>query len=87
VAVEKLFLAKFAKIKLRQDALWAIFSDRETFCIPQISTVFDQKGVFQQPRLFSTTTARRDNTAHHANDFPLIEYARLVSRPLASIPA
>jgi len=41
VAVEKLFLAKFLKIELRQDALWAIFSDRETFCMPQISNVLD----------------------------------------------
>jgi hypothetical protein len=39
----------FAKMKSRQVALSAIFSDRETFCIPQISTVFDPKGLFQQP--------------------------------------
>jgi hypothetical protein len=39
VAVEKLFLAKFAKIKSRQDALQAIFFDRRTFPIPQISAI------------------------------------------------
>jgi len=45
--LEKLFFAKLAKIGLRQDSLSAIFADCETFCIPQISTAFDQKGLFQ----------------------------------------
>jgi hypothetical protein len=39
VAVEKLFLTKFAKMKWRQDALQAIFSDRKTFPIPKILAI------------------------------------------------
>jgi hypothetical protein len=55
VPVEKLFSAKFAKIKSRQDALplQAIFSDRETFCIPQILAICVQMGLFQQTQAFA----------------------------------
>jgi hypothetical protein len=54
VAVEKLFPAKFAKIKLRQDALWAIFSNRKTFSITQILVIWGERRVFQHPRLISS---------------------------------
>ena len=50
VAVGKLFFAKFAKMKLRQDALQSIFSVRLDFSIPQILAVFGEKGVFQHPQ-------------------------------------
>jgi len=56
--VEKLILRKFAKIKSRQDALQAIFSDRETFCIPQILAICIEMGLFQQARLISETDFR-----------------------------
>jgi hypothetical protein len=36
VAVEKLLTPKFAKIRLRQDALQSIFSGHPKFSIPQI---------------------------------------------------
>jgi hypothetical protein len=42
VAVEKLFPANVAKIKLCQDALYF-----KTFSIPQILAVWDEKRVFQ----------------------------------------
>ena len=49
MAVEKLLPPKFAKIKLRQDALQTTFLIFETFCIPQILAVWEETGVFQQP--------------------------------------
>jgi hypothetical protein len=45
VAVEKLFVSKLEKMKLRQDALYAIFSDRKTFSIPK-SWPFGMKSEF-----------------------------------------
>jgi hypothetical protein len=48
-----------------------MFSDRETFCIPQISTVFDKKGVFQQPLAIS----------------PVIRQTCVVRKPLLSSTA
>ena len=50
VAVEKLLRPKFAKIKLRYDALQTTFLIFETFCIPQILAVWEETGVFQQPQ-------------------------------------
>ena len=55
VAVEKLFFDKFAKMKLREDALEAIFSDFKAFCITRILAVFEERRVFQHPRDFSPT--------------------------------
>src|SRR5579864_9747412 len=45
-------------MKLRQNPLQAIFSDSKAFCIPRILAVFEQRGVFQQPR--DSSTASRD---------------------------
>ena len=56
MAVEKLLVAKIAKIKSRQDAIWAIFSDFLDIFYPQFLAVWDEKGVFQQPRLIATIT-------------------------------
>jgi hypothetical protein len=54
VAVEKLLPVKFAKIKLRQDALETTFLIFWTLCIPQILAVWEETGLFQHPRLFAT---------------------------------
>jgi hypothetical protein len=54
VAVEKLASEKSAKIKTRQEALQTIFFDDLDIFYPRISTCFGKKGVFQQPRLFTT---------------------------------
>jgi hypothetical protein len=54
-AVEKLFRSKFAKIKLRQDALQTAFLIFWTFCIPQILAVSEANRVFKQPRRVSDT--------------------------------
>jgi hypothetical protein len=54
VPVEKRFPAKIVISKLRQDALKAILSNFKAFCIPQISSVFDEDGVFQQSRLIAS---------------------------------
>jgi hypothetical protein len=50
VAVEKLFLAEKAKMKLRQDALWAFFSDPRTFSIPQFRRFGGKSGFFNSHR-------------------------------------
>jgi hypothetical protein len=55
VGVEKLFPAKSAKTKVRQDDLQAIFSDRKTFSIPRNLPVWDGTRVFQQPRDLTPT--------------------------------
>jgi hypothetical protein len=50
VGVEKLFPAKFAKTKLRQDALQTTFSVfLDIFYSPNFRC-FDENGVFQQPQ-------------------------------------
>jgi hypothetical protein len=49
-AVEKLFLAKFAKMELHQDGLRAIFSDGRTF--------FPNVGRLEQKASFSTVSIR-----------------------------
>jgi hypothetical protein len=53
VAVEKLFHAKFAKIKSRQDALQATFSVFLDIFYPPNFGCFDENGVFQQPQAIS----------------------------------
>ena len=50
MAVEKLFPAKFGKIKLRQDALQTSFSVFLDIFYPPIFRCFDENGVFQQPQ-------------------------------------
>jgi len=57
VAVEKLLRPKFAKIKLRYDALQPIFFDFQDILYPQILAVWEETGVFQHPRLFTSATA------------------------------
>jgi hypothetical protein len=58
VGVEKLLPAKFAKMKSRQDAPQTIFSGRrDIFSIPPILAVWDEKRVFQHPRLLTTVTS------------------------------
>jgi hypothetical protein len=48
ITLEQLSSAKFARIKLRQNALWAIFSDRKVFFVTlKFLTFFNPKGLFQ----------------------------------------
>jgi hypothetical protein len=54
VAVEKLLSVKFAKIKLRQDALQTIFSIFLDIFYPPNLRCGEENGLFQQPRLFTT---------------------------------
>ena len=56
VAVEKLLRAKFAKIKLPQDALQTTFSIFLDIFYPPNFRCFEKNGVFQQPRLITTGT-------------------------------
>jgi hypothetical protein len=55
VAVEKLVAPKFAKMKSRQDALQTTFSLFLDIFYPPNLAVWDEKGVFQQPRLIAAT--------------------------------
>jgi hypothetical protein len=72
VAVEKLFRTKLAKIKSRQDAL------QTTFCVfldifdPPSFRCFEENGVFQQPRQFTSP-------------IPNAGYAYIVNREAAVI--
>jgi hypothetical protein len=50
VGIEKLFTAKFTRIKSRQDALQTTFSIFWTFHMPQILAVREETGFFQQAR-------------------------------------
>ena len=50
VGFEKLVPAKFAKIRLHQEALQSIFSGRLDIFYPPISAVWDEKRVFQHPQ-------------------------------------
>ena len=54
MAVEKLLSVKFAKIKLRQDALQTIFSIFLDIFYPPNFRCFEENGLFQHPRLIST---------------------------------
>jgi hypothetical protein len=56
VGVEKLFPAKFAKIKSCQDAPQTTFSVFLDIFYPPNSCCFEENGVFQQPRLIATVT-------------------------------
>jgi len=56
VGVEIVILTKFAKIKLRQEALQSIFSGRPDIFYPA-NRLFEAKSEFQQPRPLPTTTA------------------------------
>jgi hypothetical protein len=58
VVVEKLLPAKIAKIKSRQDALQTSFSVFLDVFHPSNFRCFDENGVFQQPRLFTTIDSR-----------------------------
>src|ERR1700730_16160849 len=51
VGVEKLFPAKFAKIKSRQEALQTTFSVFLDIFYPPIFGYFEENGLFQHPRL------------------------------------
>jgi hypothetical protein len=64
VAVEKLASEKSAKIKMRQEALQAIFFNDLDIFYPRISTYFGKKGVFQQPPLFPTLILPNRNSWH-----------------------
>jgi hypothetical protein len=55
VAVEKLFPAKFAKIKSLQDAPRTTFSVFLDIFYPPNFGCFEKKGLFQQPRLITST--------------------------------
>ena len=54
MAVEKLLSVKFAKIKLRQEALQTTFSIFLDIFYPPNFGCFGENGVFQQPRLFAS---------------------------------
>jgi hypothetical protein len=56
VAVEKLLLAKFAKIKSRQDALQTTFSIFLDIFYPPNFGCFGENGVFQQPQAIALKT-------------------------------
>jgi hypothetical protein len=60
VAVEKLLPAKFAKIKLRQDALQTTFSVFLDIFYPRIFGYFGENGLFQHPQAITLTTDKRD---------------------------
>src|SRR5206468_13108101 len=53
VAVEKLLSVKFAKIKLRQDALQTIFSIFLDIFYPPNFRCFEENGLFQHPHLLT----------------------------------
>jgi hypothetical protein len=57
VGVEKLFTAKFAKIKSRQDVLQTTSSIFWTFHIPQILAVREETGLFQQAQALAQVCA------------------------------
>jgi hypothetical protein len=69
VAVEKLVAPKFAKTKSRQDALQTTFSVfLDIFYLPNLA-VWDEKGVFQQPRLISTVIAEENGDLRYSVRF------------------
>ena len=65
VAVEKLLPTKFAKIKSRQEALQTTFSVFLIIYYPPNFGCFEENGLFQQPRLFTTVEALSDNQAEN----------------------
>jgi hypothetical protein len=54
VGVEKLFPAKFAKIKSRQDALQTTFSVFLDIFYPPFFGYFEENGLFQHPQAIAT---------------------------------
>jgi hypothetical protein len=56
VGVEKLFPAKFAKIKSRQDALQTTLSVLLNIFYPPNFGYFEENGVFQQPQAITLKT-------------------------------
>ena len=56
MAVEKLLSVKFAKIKLRQDALQTIFSIFLDIFYPSNFRCFEENGLFQHPQAITLTT-------------------------------
>ena len=55
MAVEKLLSVKFAKIKLRQDALQTIFSIFLDIFYPPNFRCFEENGLFQHPQTLTLT--------------------------------
>ena len=73
VGVEKLFPAKFAKIKLRHDALQTTFSVFLDIFYPSNFGYFEENGVFQQPRLVSTVICGIDRDSTRISPFEFSE--------------
>src|SRR5438105_6469469 len=67
VGVEKLFPAKFAKIKSCQDAPQTTFSVFLDIFYPPNSCCFEENGVFQQPQAFTIRTPVNSAIAVSAN--------------------
>ncbi len=63
MAVEKLLSVKFAKIKLRQDALQTIFSIFLDIFYPPNFRCFEENGLFQHPQAITVRRERRWTTA------------------------
>jgi hypothetical protein len=57
VPVEELFLAKFAKIKLRQECLISDLLKSEGIFYPQYFSFLDEKRVFQQAQAIAQVCA------------------------------
>ena len=55
MGVEKLLSVKFAKIKLRQDALQTIFSIFLDIFYPPNFRCFEENGLFQHPQTLTLT--------------------------------
>ena len=75
MAVEKLLSVKFAKIKLRQDALQTILSIFLDIFYPPNFRCFEENGLFQHPRLISTVRLIVDgspNQTEHGQDHFLL---------------
>jgi hypothetical protein len=66
VAVEKLLHEKFAKIKLRQDALGATFSVFLDIFYPPFFRCFEENGLFQQPQAIALKTLFRGSISEMA---------------------
>ena len=67
MAVEKLLSVKFAKIKLRQDALDTIFSIFLDIFYPPNFRCFEENGLFQHPQAFTPTIGLLVKWRYHAN--------------------
>jgi len=65
VAVEKLTRQNMAENTLRSEALQTTFSVFLDIFYPSNLAVWDEKGVFQQPRLISTVMNARTENGHY----------------------